>query len=240
MQRFLACVTLLSLLALPLSAVAADKADASSPKAALQALNEFIGSWKGNGAPDKPKPASKDLWSENVSWSWRFKGDDVWLFMDIKDGKYWKTGELRFVPDKKKYQLTLTDKAEKQQAFEGDFNSDNATLTLERVEASTKETQQIKMNTTAEGVRFNFYFARKPDGRTLFNKDYVVAYNKEGESLGAKEKKNECVVSGGLGTMAVSYKGTTYYVCCSGCKDAFLENPEKFIKEYEARKAGKK
>jgi hypothetical protein len=89
-------------------------------------------------------------------------------------------------------------------------------------------------------VRFNFYFARKPDGRTLFNKDYVVAYNKEGESLGAKEKKNECVVSGGVGTMAVSYKGTTYYVCCSGCKDAFMENPEKYIKEYEARKAGMK
>jgi hypothetical protein len=240
MPRFLTCATLLTLAALPAAAVAADKADEATPKAALQALNEFIGSWKGNGSPDKPKPASKDLWNENVSWSWRFKGDDVWLLMDIKDGKYWKTGELRFVPAKKKYQLTLTDKAEKQQVFEGDYNPDNATLTLERVDPSSKETQQIKMNTTAEGVRFNFYFARKPDGRTLFNKDYLVAYNKEGESLGAKEKKNECVVSGGVGTMAVSYKGTTYYVCCSGCKDAFMENPEKYIKEYEARKAGKK
>ena len=36
--------------------------------------------------------------------------------------------------------------------------------------------------------------------------------------------------------MAVTYKGETFYVCCSGCRDAFNENPEKFIKEYEAKK----
>ncbi|NBS91117.1 MAG: YHS domain-containing protein [Planctomycetota bacterium] len=37
--------------------------------------------------------------------------------------------------------------------------------------------------------------------------------------------------------MPVSYKGETFYVCCSGCKDAFVENPEKFIKEFKAKKA---
>ena len=62
----------------------------------------------------------------------------------------------------------------------------------------------------------------------------------EGESLAAKEKKLECVVSGGLGKIRIDFKGTTYYVCCTGCRDAFLENPEKYIKEYEARKAGRK
>ncbi len=49
-----------------------------------------------------------------------------------------------------------------------------------------------------------------------------------------------CVVTGGLGKIAVTYKGQTYYVCCSGCKDAFEENPEKILKEFEARKAKKK
>ena len=47
------------------------------------------------------------------------------------------------------------------------------------------------------------------------------------------DKGPECIVSGGLGTMAVSHKGKTYYVCCSGCRDAFNEEPEKYIKEYE-------
>ena len=32
------------------------------------------------------------------------------------------------------------------------------------------------------------------------------------------------------------YKGETFWVCCSGCRDAFNENPEKFIKEFKAKK----
>ena len=60
---------------------------------------------------------------------------------------------------------------------------------------------------------------------------------KEGESFAsAGGKKPVCIVTGGLGTTAVSYKGATYYVCCSGCREAFLEDPEKFIKEFNAKK----
>ena len=37
------------------------------------------------------------------------------------------------------------------------------------------------------------------------------------------------------GRFPISYKGQTYYVCCSGCKQAFNENPEKILAEYRAR-----
>jgi YHS domain-containing protein len=40
--------------------------------------------------------------------------------------------------------------------------------------------------------------------------------------------------------MPVTYKGKTYYVCCTGCRDAFKENPEKYIKEFEESKKKKK
>jgi YHS domain-containing protein len=36
--------------------------------------------------------------------------------------------------------------------------------------------------------------------------------------------------------MPVSYMGVTYYVCCSGCRDAFNENPAQIIREYLAKK----
>jgi YHS domain-containing protein len=45
----------------------------------------------------------------------------------------------------------------------------------------------------------------------------------------------ECIVSGGPGTIKVMYKGEAYYVCCSGCKAAFLDEPEKFIKELKEK-----
>ena len=56
-----------------------------------------------------------------------------------------------------------------------------------------------------------------------------------GKVEGAGDK--ECVVTGGKGTMAVSFKGQTYYVCCSGCKQAFDDDPEGVIAEYKARVA---
>jgi len=31
--------------------------------------------------------------------------------------------------------------------------------------------------------------------------------------------------------MSVTYQGTSYPVCCTGCRDEFLENPEKYIKK---------
>jgi YHS domain-containing protein len=32
------------------------------------------------------------------------------------------------------------------------------------------------------------------------------------------------------------YKGKSYPICCSGCRDAFLDDPEKYVKEFEKSK----
>ena len=53
-----------------------------------------------------------------------------------------------------------------------------------------------------------------------------------GSAAGARN-----IVSGGLGKIKVSYKGQTYYVCCTGCQEAFKDDPEKYLKEYAERKA---
>jgi hypothetical protein len=218
--------------ALPMRA--ADKPTENAAKEALKELNDYIGEWKGNGAPEKAKPTAKESWTETVNWSWRFKGDDAWITLDIKDGKFLKTGELRYLPEKKHYQLKAVDKSDNKLVFEGDLK--DGYLTLDREDEKTKETQRLTMNLAAEGVRFIYRYSHKPEGKTLFVKDYQVACTKEGESLGASAKKNECVVSGGLGTIAVSFKGETFYVCCTGCRDAFNENPEKYVAEFKAKK----
>jgi hypothetical protein len=205
-----------------------------SLKAALQELNEFIGDWKGLGAPEKPRPDQREVWQETVSWSWRFQGEDAWLVMAVKNGKHFQGALLRYLPDKQRYQLTATDAGGNRLVYEGEYAK--GYLTLERTDPATKDVQRLRMNSAADGVRFVYRVEHKPAGRTLFVKDYQVACTKEGESLARQARKTECVVSGGLGTMPVSYMGKTYYVCCSGCRDAFQENPEKYIKEYEAKK----
>src|SRR5581483_3592825 len=80
-------------------AAAADADDEkNTAKEALQAFNDYIGSWKGIGEPDRPRPDPRDGWREEVSWSWRFKGEDAWLVMDVKKGKHLKGGELHYLP----------------------------------------------------------------------------------------------------------------------------------------------
>src|SRR5262249_15902622 len=148
--------------------------------------------WDGIGAPEKPRPEQRETWREIAGWSWRFKGDDAWLTLAVKNGKYIKNGELRYLADKKRYQLTVTDNQDKRAAYEGEIK--NRYLTLERGDAATKETQRFTMNSAGDGVRFIYRYSHKPAGRTLFVKDYQVAFTKEGESLAAKERKVECPV----------------------------------------------
>ena len=221
------------LLALVLLAPAATAGDEdNSSKEALQALNEYIGLWKGAGGPDRT--SAPENWKENISWSWRFKGGDAWLNIEFENGKYFTKGELRYLPEKKKYQLTLGDKKGNKQVFDGELKK--GYLNLDSVDAKTGDTLRLTMNTAAEGVRFIYKVQKKAKGSTVYSRVYGVACNKEGESLAGGSKPKECVVTGGLGTIAVTYNGKTYYVCCTGCRDAFNEDPEKIIKEYEARK----
>jgi len=216
-------------LCLPLSDIFAG--DASSAREALQTLNDYIGSWKGNGTSERNR---SEIWKETGRWAWRFKGKDAWLVLELQDDKRLKGGELRFDPASGHYRFTALEKDGKKRVFEGELKKNKLYLT--RVDEASKESQQFQMNTAEDGDRFIINYAVKPANRTLFNKEYQVALTREGVSFASASKKPECVVTGGLGTITVSYKGVTYYVCCSGCRDAFNEEPQKYIKEYQARK----
>ncbi|MFN4259999.1 MAG: YHS domain-containing protein [Gemmataceae bacterium] len=239
MKRLLGCVLTIMLVGMVFPTLAKDKKkDAEAIKEALQEVQELIGNWKASGSPQRA--GDKGDWNETIEWSWRFKGDDAWMTMTIQDGKYYKSGELRFLPDDDEYQLTMTTVNDEKQVFSGEFK--NGYLIFERVDPKTKETQRIMMNTAADGARFIYRYAFKPQGRTIFSQDYMVAATKEGISLGTKATKKgpECVVSGGTGTSTVSYMGKTYYVCCSGCRDEFNANPKKYVDEFEAKQKAKK
>jgi YHS domain len=138
------------------------------------------------------------------------------------------------LPDKKLYQLRLTDKHDKVLVFEG--NLKRSYLTLERFDSDTREKQELKWNTASAGDRLVVTYSMMPPNRTVFNQVWQVGMTREGVALAAGTKRPECIVTGGLGTISVNYKGATYYVCCGGCRDAFNEDPQKYIKEFDAKK----
>jgi hypothetical protein len=235
MKRLVQCTLGLFLLALGVSASAAPTPEQVKTKEALKELNDFIGDWKGAGNPDKPKLTTRDpIWEETINFGWKFKGDDAWLVLKIKGSKVFKSGEVRYNLPRKKYQLTALTADGKTAVFDGKLA--DGTLIFERTDPKSKEVQQIKMNSAGDGDRLIYRYARRNEGSTIWRKDFVVASTRIGVTFGPKEKKPECVVSGGLGTATVSFGGETFYVCCSGCAEAFKENPKKFVDEFKKKK----
>ena len=113
-------------------------------------------------------------------------------------------------------------------------------LRLERIDDKTKESQRLVFALLHQN-RINYRYEVKPADKTFVTKIYRVGATKEGEPLvevGFNEK--ECVVSGGRGSSTVTHLGKTYYVCCSGCRDAFNDDPAKFVKEFEKKRAKQK
>jgi len=216
----------------------AERPSKPTAKEALQAFNDLIGPWRATGTPEgSPSARQKGFWQEAHQWEWQFKGADVCLKVAIDKGKYFTRGELRFLPDKEQYEFKAVTLDDQTLTFAGAIK--DHTLSLERQDDKKGETQRLVL-ALIHSNRFLYSYAVKPEDKTLFTKLYQAGAVKEDVPFASPgDASPECIVSGGLGTIKVAYKGQTYYVCCSGCRDAFKDDPEKYIKEYEEKKKTK-
>lgn len=212
-----------------------------NPRKSLQPFNDLVGAWRATVEASLGTGNRNQPWRETIQWTWRFKDQDAWLEFKVTNAKLHAGGELRAIPGGE-YQLILhpVDVKASPLVFVGKLSPNGRALVLEREDDNKKETQRLTLQFVGE-IRYVLRGERRPHGRTMFQRDFQVAAQREGESLArqAANTKPECIVSGGLGTMTVSYKGVTYYVCCTGCRDEFNANPEKYIQEWEEKKKKK-
>jgi len=225
--------------ALVLLLTGADTPKPTSPKDALQPFNVLVGSWKGSGAPEGTKDErAAGAWTETIAWIWQFKDKDAWLAVEFDKGKHFTKGELRYTPDKDqdkdpRFTLTLTAPDKSTATYSGTLK--DKVLTLDRTDGPADEQQRLVISLLHPN-RYLYRFETRPAGTTVaFTRKYQVGATKEGVPFADVPKGPECIVSGGLGTIKVSYKGKDYWVCCTGCRDEFKADPEKYIKEAEAK-----
>jgi len=229
----------LAILILFESLAAAEEPAKANPREALQPFNFLVGAWKGTGMPEGNRDEKdKGWWSERIEWAWQFKDDQAWLAAKFETGKYFVKGELRALPAANKFKLVVETVAKETQTFEGELQEKK--LTLERTDDKTKETQRLTFQLLHTN-RIVYQYHVRSEGKVSFVKKYQVGATKEGESFAAGPSiEKECPVSGGQGTIPVTYMGKTYYVCCSGCRDEFKANPEKYVKEFEEKRKKEK
>lgn len=212
-------------------------AQMEADKKALSPVVQYVGEWRGTGLP-KGAAAVREGWSEETEWQYDLKGGHAALTFSATKGKYYKAGRIE--PGAKagtfKFIGTLPD--DKKEELTGEFNKEKD-LVFENPAPGDGRPAKIEFSMVAKGARMlmNFY-KKSPGGR--YENYLEMGYTRKGSGFGQNANANECIITGGVGKIQVSYKGQTYWVCCGGCKEAFETNPEKEIAAYKKRKEEEK
>ena len=226
---FLIAASLLSASFRPTSA-AEPSAGRRADQAALKAFAPLIGPWKGVGQPQRG--SSRGAWTEGADWAWKLSNDSAVLELRVEKGKYLKAAELRPGTEPGSFALKATLADDSTRTFAGKA-ADHSKLVLAATEPGADGVRRITLTPLHE-TRF-LMLLEGADAANRTTRLGEVGYTRQGVAFAAGESGPVCIVTEGRGTMTVEYKGKTYYVCCSGCRDLFKEDPEAVLAEAKER-----
>lgn len=211
----------------------------SAKPATIQALQEFnvlIGGWRGVGQPKRG--SQQGAWQERAESVWELKPKSNGIRWTVDAGKQWKSALLSYDESTKQYTLNAKLLDDSSRTYKGKL--DEKKLVLESAADDNKDIHRVTMTVLNEN-RVTVLLEKRPEQQSFFTRVAEIGYQRDGTRLAvAGNSGPECVVTGGLGTIMVSYKGKTYYVCCTGCREAFNDDPEGILADYQKRKADEK
>lgn len=207
----------------------------ATSRAALEHFNGLIGGWRGVG--QYKRGSTKDSWAETAEWVWDLKHETA-AIRQVKEGKLLREATLTYDAPSRKYVLLAELPDKKSRRYTGAIDGKKLTLVSETDEAGM--VHQIVVTQLNEKRTLVLFQHRKAE-QELFQRVAEVGYTREGTALAIDGSgEPECVVTGGKGTSSTVYKGKTYWFCCSGCRDAFDDDPDGVIADYERKVAKRK
>lgn len=219
----------------------------------LKPLQVMLGNWRGTTRKEYDGFKAVD----NHEWIWDLKTNPQQPALVAQSDKspYLKKASMTWNPDLAKFVLTATDSDDVVRKFVGDYTDPVHEIVgpddkLHRVfRLQLTQTQESVQD--AGGEIWQMAFAQQENNRYLLEVDRrrgsaafrrydTVSTQREGTSFAISDSdygEKSCIISQGLGTIAVSHQGKTYWVCCSGCKAAFEDDPETWIARAAKRAA---
>lgn len=204
-------------------------------QAALKPYGALVGGWRGVGQVDRGK--AKGSWPEQAEWAWKLATDSAALEAKISKGKYLKSLVLHPGSDPHTYVADAVLSDDTKRSFTGKGGEDKP-LVLTASPPVGEGVRRITITTLHDTRLLLLLEARNPDSQA-YSRLGEVGYTRQGVAFAAGDSGPVCIVTEGRGTTQVSYKGKTYHVCCSGCKDLFNENPEAILAEAAERQKAK-
>src|SRR5947209_7977410 len=195
-------------------------------------FEHLVGAWKGTAIP---KANRLKGWPERHLWAWAFSGGSpVGMTLAIEGGKVLTKGRLTFDPASRRYRLEGADADRKPVAFAGALDADGKALVLDRVGPAAEGKERLTIRLNSNLIRYTMWLDRQEPGAPQFARVIDVNLGKEGESFASGASAADlprCIITGGSATMSVTYEGKSYPLCCTGCRDEFMDNPAKYVKK---------
>ena len=210
--------------------------------AKLQQLQVLLGQWRGTTRRDYENFKAVD----NHEWVWdlRTKPEQPALTIQSDKSPYIKTARLTWDTAQSRFVLTVVDPAGVTKEFSGDFTDPVHEIVGSDDKLHKVFRLEFDQNDSGDNSEvWQFAFAQQENNRYLlevgkrrgkadFARFDTVSTQREGTSFAVSDTgyaEKTCIISEGLGTMEVTYKGRSYWVCCTGCKAAFEEDPATWI-----------
>src|SRR5262245_48045477 len=228
MPRITACLVVIFA-----AALTADDNQSPDQKHQLAKLQPLVGAWRGVGQPQRG--STKDSWIEEADWAWSFEKDPA-LVAKLPQGRFFSRLRLTAGSDERTYVLDATPAASGDAVRYTGQLDDQEQLILTADKPRDDLPRRLSFRFVAGGDRLLVLLEKKAPAGDALVRLAEVGYTRQGSGFGKNVAQRECIVTGGLGTIEVTHGGKTYYVCCTGCRDYFNENPEKVLAEYAARK----
>jgi hypothetical protein len=210
-------------------------------KRALAAAQAYVGEWKGVAQPKRG--SNQGAWTEEARWAWRFPEGRAELVAELTHDKFFSQLQLQAGDQAGRFVLLATPAGTDPQArpatrrFSGAAVDGGLVFTAEQ--AGDDEPARISLRLVAGGDRMLVLYERRTGG--AYSRLAEVGSTRKGSSFAKNVATGpECVVTGGLGTIAVEHQGKKYFVCCTGCRDLFKDDPEGVLAEYRERKAAER
>lgn len=221
--------------ALPLFAVDGPQPARRADQAALKPFAGLVGEWRGAGLPQRG--SARGSWTETAGWAWKLTPDSAALELRVAKGKFFKSAVLRATKEPNAFALDAVLADNSKRTFLGKY-AEKKPLVLVAESPKGDGPRRVTL-TPLHDTRFLLLVEAHNEDNEGFHRLAEVGYTRQGVAFAAGESGPVCIVTEGRGTTQVSYKGKTYWVCCSGCKDLFNENPEAVLAEAAERQKAK-
>jgi hypothetical protein len=207
-----------------------------SSSASKKVWAEMVGPWRVSGQPKRG--SSSGAWTTQSQVAWMEKSEARLadglqnhrsLLWTLKTGP--KVGRAQFLPDPKSGEfsrMTFTPGQGKERTFGRVFEESAGRIVFESVGTVGLNDERWTFQQRSRD-RWVILVEGRKNRDSDWSRTVEMGMTREGTTIAIGDGQKKCIVTGGEGDMEVTIAGKSYFVCCSGCRDALLEDPAAFI-----------